>query len=114
MCRVWFEQQKLDWPLHFETTLLEANETQKTKQQPEIEAEQRVGRPSLIQNYVDEFERVLKYESLSPTLTREANKLGAWGRKNLDEKKRVSAGRLENYIRDRLKSWDGKVPWKPK
>jgi hypothetical protein len=114
MCRAWFKQQQLDWPLHFETTLREANETPKTKQQPEVEAEKRVGRPPLIQNYVDEFERVLKCGSLSPTLKQERNKLGAWGRKNLDEKKRLSAGTLENYIRDRLKSWNGQVPWKTK
>jgi hypothetical protein len=114
MCRAWFKQQKLDWPLHFETALREANETPKTKQQPEVEAEKRVGRPALIPNDVDEFERVLAEGSLSHRLKQEAGKLEAWGRKTLDEKKRLSAGRLENYIRDRLKSWDGKVPWKTK
>jgi hypothetical protein len=82
----------------------------RTKQQPEVEAEKRVGRPALIPNDVDEFERVLAEGSLSHRLKQEAGKLEAWGRKTLDEKKRLSAGRLENYIRDRLKSWGWKSP----
>jgi hypothetical protein len=40
----------------------------------------------------------------------ETNKLWNWGQKNLSEEKRLKEGTVENYIRERVKSWTGHVP----
>jgi hypothetical protein len=62
--------------------------------------------------YADQFEQTLRSRALCKTQTEEANKLDDWGQKNLAKEKRVKVSALEVYIRDRIKSWEGKVPWK--
>jgi hypothetical protein len=114
MCRAWLKQQKLEWPLFFEKTARGAGPSLETEPPLEEESQSRVGRPPLFQHYAPQFERVLEQGSLSPTLIKEAKRLRAWGRNNLDPKKHLSVGTLENSIRNRLKSWEGKVPWKTK
>ena len=112
MCRAWFKQQKLEWPPLFEMTNLQAGPGAETEPPVENEIQSRVGRPPLIQHYAKEFERVLAEGSLSHRLQQEADKLEAWGRDTLPKHKWVKVGTLENYIRKRVKTWVGYVPWK--
>ena len=112
MCRRWFEQQRLHWPAHFDRTPTVPKEQPKTVQSPEPETRRKRGRPLRIESYVEEFERSLASRPLSKTLQEEANKLMDWGAKNLDREKRVKVGTLENHIRERLKTWEGPIPWK--
>jgi hypothetical protein len=109
MCRAWFKQQKLDWPLHFETTLREAGRSPKTEPPLAQKLQGRVGRPSKIQHYVKELERVLQEEALEHMLRQQANKLEAWGLKNLEKNQQAKVDTLENYIRERVKKWAGDV-----
>jgi hypothetical protein len=112
MCRAWFKQQKLEWPPLFELTNLLVGRGAETEPPLEDAPQNRVGRPPVIQHYAREFERVLAEESLNHTLQQEANKLVAWGRKNLPKHQWAKVGTLENYIRERVKNWVGCVPWK--
>jgi hypothetical protein len=112
MCRDWFARERLEWPAIFESDSQDA--VQILNKPKPSEERRKPGRPGLTQPYKNEFERKLGSGSLCPTLQQEANKLAHWGLENLAACERVEAGTLENVIRDRLKSWDGVVPWKPK
>jgi hypothetical protein len=110
MCRAWFEQQRLSWPAHFERPPLPIKIPPKS---PDVETTNNVGRPSIIKPYKEEFERRLTTGTLCKTQKAEANRLINWGELNIPEKKlRAKPGTITNHIRERLKTWDGPIPWK--
>jgi hypothetical protein len=112
MCGAWFKQQKLEGPPLFEITNLQARLGAETEPPLGNDIPSRPGRPPLIPPYAKEFECVLAKGSLSLRLQQEADKLEAWGRDTLPKHNRAKVGTLENYIRKRVKTWVGYVPWK--
>jgi hypothetical protein len=110
--RDWCKQQKLSWPNHFQKTSSTAKEDRTSPPPFEAKIERQPGRPLIVSKYTEEFELTLSKGSLSRTLKEETNKLWIWGERNLAKGDRVKLGTVENYIRNRLKSWHGDIPWK--
>jgi hypothetical protein len=104
-CRRWFKQQELDWPDHFEKKPRAANNQLTAVQAPEAEIQRKRGRPSLVEPYAEEFERILQSQALRKTQKEEVNGLKEWGENNLSKEKRVKHGVLEKLIRNQVKIW---------
>jgi hypothetical protein len=103
-----------NWTGHFTSKRRFGKQGEAPKTEPPLaqKLQGRVGRPSKIQHYVKELERVLQEEALEHMLRQQANKLEAWGLKNLEKNQQAKVDTLENYIRERVKKWAGDVPWK--